>query len=216
MIARLQYISQEVPNAEHSEAIAAACKAGCQWVQLRMKNVSDDTLLAQAKKSMDICHRHTAQLIINDNVKIAKMVGAGVHLGKTDMPPIEARGILGKAAIIGGTANTFGDVRYLAEQQVDYIGLGPFRYTSTKKDLSPILGIEGYTRILKQCASAGITVPIIAIGGIKMKDLISLFTTGIHGIAVSSMLTNNTYQKETVATFNRMVQQLVLKENTDL
>lgn len=216
MIERLQYISQQGPNLAHTDAIEAACAAGCQWVQLRMKNVTDEAYLDQAKKAQALCQRYGAQLIVNDNVAVAEAVGAGVHLGKTDLAPIEARKTLGSEALIGGTANTFDDVRHLVAQGVDYIGLGPYRHTTTKENLSPLLGLAGYTRIMEQCRAHGITVPIIAIGGIKMKDLIPLFSTGIHGIAVSGLLTHNAYKKETVATFNRMVQQLVLKENIDL
>ena len=108
-----------------------------------------------------------------------------MHLGKNDMPIDEARKILGSDKIIGGTANTFEDVERLYRQGADYIGCGPFRFTTTKKNLSPILGLEGYQRIVKQMHDANINLPIVAIGGIKAEDIPAIMQTGVTGIAVS-------------------------------
>ena len=101
------------------------------------------------------------------------------------MPISEARQILGKNFIIGGTANTFEDVRMHAEAGADYIGCGPFRFTTTKKNLSPVLGLEGYTDIVSKMKAEGINLPIVAIGGITKEDIPSLMKTGITGIAIS-------------------------------
>lgn len=85
------------------------------------------------------------------------------------MPVAEARKMLGKDFIIGGTANTFEDVKMHYEARADYIGCGPFRFTTTKKNLSPVLGLEGYRSIVSQMKEAGIHLPIVAIGGITSK-----------------------------------------------
>jgi thiamine-phosphate pyrophosphorylase len=138
--------------------------------------------------------RFDAKLIINDNVTLAhEILADGVHLGKTDMKPDEARSILGENFIIGGTANTFDDIYFLQSEEVDYIGLGPFRFTTTKEKLSPILGIEGYERIIKKCREENVSIPIIAIGGIKSEDVRELIKVGVYGVAVSSAinLSNN-------------------------
>ena len=87
------------------------------------------------------------------------------------MSPSDARKILGNGYIIGGTANTLDDIERLIKEGVDYIGLGPFRYTETKKNLSPILGIGGYKKILTACKEKGYTIPIVAIGGITKNDI---------------------------------------------
>lgn len=87
------------------------------------------------------------------------------------MPIAEARQILGKDFIIGGTANTFEDVQMHYQAGADYIGCGPFRFTTTKKNLSPILGLEGYKAIVSQMKTAGINLPIVAIGGITYDDI---------------------------------------------
>jgi thiamine-phosphate pyrophosphorylase len=137
-------------------------------------------------------------LIINDNVTIAKEIGAdGVHLGKNDMHPTEAREILGGEAIIGGTANTIEDVVQLSGSGVNYIGLGPYRFTTTKDKLSPILGLEGYMKIMREVQMMSIDIPIIAIGGIVPGDVAALMETGIYGVAVSSAI-NQSIDKHSV------------------
>ena len=96
--------------------------------------------------------------------------------------------MLGAKFIIGGTANTFADVQRLAAAGVDYVGLGPIRFTSTKEKLSPMLGLAGYAEILQQCRAAGLTVPIVGIGGIILADVGALRATGLHGIAVAGSI----------------------------
>jgi thiamine-phosphate pyrophosphorylase len=202
MISKLHYITQELQDQSHSDLAESACLAGVDWVQLRVKNKSYNEYLDEATKTKDICKKYGVKLIINDNVKIAKEVGAdGVHLGKTDMDPLEARQMLGKNFIIGGTANTFQDIERLSAAKVDYIGLGPFRFTSTKKDLSPILGLEGYKKIIQQCREKGISIPIISIGGIKKEDVKSIIQIGIFGVAVSSAINLSENKAETVKIF---------------
>jgi len=163
-----------------------ACQGGVDWVQLRVKNLPYADWEQLAREMQQVCRKHGAKLIINDNPQIAQAIGAdGVHLGKQDMPPQEARAILGPSYIMGGTANTFADIEGLVAAGVDYIGLGPFRFTTTKQNLSPILGLEGYQMLLAQCRAAGFAVPIIGIGGIILTDVEALRATGLHGIAVS-------------------------------
>ncbi len=189
MIHKLHYISQGETPEVHLKHIQKACNAGAKLVQLRLKNLSEKALLKTAQKARVItCHFKT-RLIINDHYKIVKTVKAdGVHLGKTDVCPLEARAYLGDHYIIGGTANTLEDCKTLIQKQVDYIGLGPFQFTTTKTNLSPILGTHGYTSIINDLQT---NIPIIAIGGIALKDVPELIETGIHGIAVSGALTKD-------------------------
>ncbi len=174
------------------EQIQSVVMGGGNWVQLRMKEEPAESIEQVAVEGLSFCMDNGATFIMNDHVDIAAKIGAdGVHLGKNDMSPDKARDILGPQAIIGGTANTFEDIERLARLGVDYIGLGPFRFTETKKNLSPVLGTEGYQAILNQCKDAGINLPIIAIGGLLPADLPELFTTGIHGVAISSFITKS-------------------------
>jgi thiamine-phosphate pyrophosphorylase len=205
MISNLHYISQSTPS--HEEAIKAACEAGVPMVQLRVKGENFETWLAIAKSCKAICDQFNIPLLINDQIEIARLVKAnGVHLGKQDTAPLEARQILGKNAIIGGTANTFEDIQHLTKQGVDYIGLGPFRFTTSKDNLSPILGLEGYRKIIEQCQSANITIPIIAIGGILVDDIEAILATGVHGIAVASLVNEAQDKKKIVELIKEKLQ----------
>jgi thiamine-phosphate pyrophosphorylase len=182
-INRLHYITT---NARDTEL---ACRGGVRWVQLRVKNLPAAAWRQRALDVQAVCRHHGATLIINDNPALALAIGAaGVHLGQQDMAPAEARALLGPRFIIGGTANTFADVEGLVAAGVDYIGLGPFRFTTTKEKLSPILGLAGYGEIMEQCRAAGFTTPVISIGGVALADVGALQATGLHGVAVSGAI----------------------------
>jgi thiamine-phosphate pyrophosphorylase len=188
MIGRLHFISQESNGITHLQNIETACQAGVKWIQLRVKDKPLAEVKALAEDAKSICLQWGARLIINDYPQIAEAIGAdGLHLGKEDMPLAQARRMVGNM-IIGQTANTFEDVWYHSGNGADYIGLGPFAYTTTKQKLSPILGLEGYRKIMQRCQDEGITTPILAIGGIELKDISSIMQTGVHGIAVSSLI----------------------------
>lgn len=162
----------------------------------------------------------------------------GVHLGKNDMPVSEAhrlaREFVGKQVtsrqaderqdqsscllvsdrlsaenfIIGGTANTFEDIERLAAQGADYIGCGPFRFTTTKKNLAPMLGIDGYKNILSQMRKHGITLPLVAIGGITCGDIPQLMAAGVTGIALSGSILR---AEKPVEEMNKVVNELRIK-----
>lgn len=188
-IEKLQFITHDAPSLRHCELIQKACKGGVKWVQLRIKNRPFDEWIQVAEKARQCSLQYGATLIINDNVEIAQRVKAdGVHLGKNDMSPKEARKILGDNVIIGGTANTFEDIQKAADDGIDYIGLGPFRFTITKEHLSPILDIEGYQKIIAACQKHKITTPLIAIGGIRVEDVNEIVSTGVHGVAIGTAI----------------------------
>ena len=168
-----------------------ALEGGCKWIQLRMKDASDDEVRQAAAEIQPMCKEHEAVFLLDDRVELAKELHAdGVHLGKNDMPIDEARRILGEEYIIGGTANTFEDIQRIAAQGADYIGCGPFRFTTTKKNLAPVLGIEGYRDIIAKMRNAGINIPMVAIGGITPDDIDEILATGVQGIAVSGTVLN--------------------------
>lgn len=176
-------------------------KGGCRWVQLRMKDVADSEFAETATKVIPICRKYDAAIIFDDRVNLVAQLDAdGVHLGKNDMPVKEARKILGHKKIIGATANTIEDIRIAYQDGADYIGLGPFRFTTTKKGLSPILGLDGYRRILTECRQMGIVTPIVAIGGITTEDLRDLKSTGVNGVAVSGLILNAKDKEQTTKT----------------
>ena len=187
----IQFITHSNNRYGYVDGARLALEGGCRWVQLRMKEATEVEFMAAAAEIGRLCKEHGATFVLDDHVEWVEKTGAdGVHLGKNDMPIDEARKILGNDKIIGGTANTFEDVERLYRQGANYIGCGPFRFTTTKKNLSPVLGLEGYQHIVDQMKSHGINLPIVAIGGILESDIKSILATGVSGIAVSGGILN--------------------------
>ena len=188
---QLQFISHQNEKMTYLDGIREALAGGCKWIQLRMKGATDEEVRPIALKVKEWCKEQNATFLIDDRVQLVKEVGAdGVPLGKNDMPIAEARKILGDDFIIGGTANTFEDVKAHYEADADYIGCGPFRFTTTKEKLSPILGLEGYHEIIQKMKAENIDIPIVAIGGITKEDIPDIMKTGINGIALSGSILN--------------------------
>lgn len=184
---RLQFITHPVDSRTIEKEVEEVLDGGCRWVQLRHKKADTDTLLREGRAINRLCQSKDAIFIIDDRVDLVDTVGAdGVHLGRNDMPVKEARHLLGPRKIIGATANCFEDIRQAYLDGADYIGLGPFRFTTTKTNLSPVLGLEGYREIVGKCKAEGIPLPIVAIGGITEKDVSAVMRTGVKGIAISS------------------------------
>lgn len=182
----IQFISHYTDQYSYLDSIRLALDGGCRWVQLRMKDASIQDFLRIGKEVRRLCDSYQATFILDDHVELVREIGAdGVHLGKKDMPVAEARKTLGNDCIIGGTANTFDDVKMHYEASANYIGCGPFRFTTTKQGLAPVLGLEGYRSIIAQMSAEGIDLPMVAIGGITAEDIPAIMQTGVSGIALS-------------------------------
>ncbi len=179
-------ITQHGGPMSHPEQAARLCTAGVRFLQLRMKDAPRDVWLRTAREVVSIGHAHRATVIINDSVDIALESGAdGVHLGRTDLPWQEARKRLGDDKILGGTVN-YG---WEAEKAVkvgclDYVGVGPLRFTRTKKELAPLQGFEGIRTLVEILGD----IPAWAIGGIEVADVVPLRELGVTGTAVCSAL----------------------------
>ena len=185
----IQFISHFTEQHTYLDSIRLALEGGIKWVQLRMKDATEDEIISVGTEVRRLCDQHSATFIIDDHVELVhKLKADGVHLGKNDMPIAEARDILGKDIIIGGTANTFEDIAAHYQATANYIGCGPFRFTTTKKGLSPTLGLEGYRSIMTKVKEAGINIPVVAIGGITAEDIPGIMQTGISGIALSGAI----------------------------
>ena len=179
---RIYFITHKTDKYSYIDSAKLALDNGIRLIQLRMKH----SLLSEIEKTAYIlkeeCEKYKAKLIINDNSEIAIEVGAnGVHVGQNDEPISIVRNKIKENQIIGKTCNSLEHIKQAVESGADYIGLGPYRFTSTKENLSPILGIEGYKDI-------NLDIPIYAIGGIRLEDAKPLSETGIYGIAISSLI----------------------------
>lgn len=181
----LQFITNGKDGHECVSQAQKVLNGGCRWIQLRMKDAEDSEIENAAKEIKHHTDECGATFIIDDNVEICQRIGAsGVHLGKNDMAPKDARKVLGEDFIIGGTCNTLEDI-LTVKDDVDYIGCGPFRFTTTKKNLAPTLGLDGYKKLVWECRSQGINIPIVAIGGITLNDISDVLSAGPDGIAMS-------------------------------
>lgn len=192
-LSRIQYISDGRTFSDQERNIRKALDSGIKWLQLRWKFGREKELHQLAELSRTLCELYQATFIINDHLHLAKELDAdGIHLGLQDESILSARAVLGNEKIIGGTANSFQDVLQRIQEECDYIGLGPLRFTSTKQKLSPVLGFSGYQEIIQRLKNEKVQYPpIYAIGGIKEQDLTKLLQAGIYGVAVSSLIQND-------------------------
>lgn len=203
MYHKLQYISQGETAAGQLDNIQEALDAGCKWIQLRFKNAGEPEIISIAEEVKRKCAAYGSVFIINDHPQIAKDLDAdGVHLGLTDMNVTEARKILGTNKIIGGTANTLDDILNRVDEGCNYIGLGPFRFTTTKAKLSPVLGLNGYKIIMDVLKKHNIQIPVYAIGGIGLEDVGAIIQTGVYGVAMSGAITHHTNKEELIKEIN--------------
>lgn len=185
----LQYITNTSCGKPITDQVKAVLAGGCRWIQLRMKEASKDEVMNMAHTVKELTDSAEAFLIINDYVDICRDVNAtGVHLGKSDMLPSKARLELGPGAIIGVTVNTFEDIEAVKALDIDYLGMGPFSDTRTKKNLAPILGIGGIHALCERMHRSDINIPSVAVGGITSNDIKPLFEAGVNGFAVSGAI----------------------------
>jgi thiamine-phosphate diphosphorylase len=169
----------------HSEQVNVFCKNGVKLIQLRTKELSKDEFLEQAQISVSTCNAFGAKLIINDNVDIAfKSDAHGVHLGRHDMNPKEARALLGDSKILGTTVHSAAEISPVVVSESDYIGMGPFRHSKTKSNLSPILSNSDFSDMIISVHP----IPVFLIGGIVLADMKLNEFLGNAGVAVCSEL----------------------------
>lgn len=179
---RIYFITHQNEKYSYIESAKLALDCGIRLIQLRMKQSSENEILNTAYILKEECDKYGAKLIMNDNADLALKIGAyGVHIGQNDEAISIVRNKIKENQIIGMTCNTKEQILKAIEQKADYIGLGPYRFTNTKQNLSPILGIEGYRNL--NC-----DIPIYAIGGIRLEDVEKLAQTKVYGIALSSLI----------------------------
>lgn len=185
---RLQYITNGISPEEVIQEVSDVLKGGCRWVQIRMKDAPEEIVKETLNAAVELCKKYNAVCLVDDHVELAALTDAtGVHLGKNDMSPAHARQILKPHQIIGSTANSLTDIETIVSSGVsDYIGLGPYRFTTTKRKLAPVLGQEGYREIFSNPVAR--VLPTVAIGGIEAKYIENIICTGVSGVAVSGAI----------------------------
>ena len=163
------------------EQVEDALRGGATMVQLREKELDEDTFLREAMALARLCHCYGVPLLINDNVEIARRSGAdGVHVGQEDMAAEEVRGILGSDMIVGVTAKTVEQALRAQDAGADYLGSGAVFGSATKINARPM------TRETLRAITRAVSIPVVAIGGIHSGNILELTGTGIAGVAVVS------------------------------
>lgn len=174
-----------------TEVVARAVAGGVRVVQLREKHASTREFVALARQLQALLAPLSVPLLINDRLDVALAVGAaGVHLGQSDMPPEDARRILGQNAIIGLSVETMEqlvEAEALPQNSVDYYGLSPIFQTPTKTDAGPGWGLAGLGRARAE-VDGGSRRPIVAIGSIGPGNAASVLRCGAQGLAVVSAI----------------------------
>lgn len=191
---------------EHTlyEQVEAAIRGGATFVQLREKKLDQESFLAEAREIQVLCRRHGVPFVINDNVEIAREIGAdGVHVGQNDREAREVRAILGKDKIIGVSAQTVEQALLAQEQGADYLGVGAVFLTGSKDD-----AVEVDHQVLAQICQA-VDIPVIAIGGITADNVICLKNSGICGIAVISAIFGKPDVEEAARTLRKRTEEML-------
>lgn len=160
-----------------------ALKGGATFVQLREKELDEETFLEEAKKIKKLCGKYHVPFVINDNVDIALAVDAdGVHVGQSDMEAGKVREKLGPDKIIGVSCKTVEQALLAKKHGADYLGVGAMYPTGTKKDATAVTPAA-----LSEICHA-VDIPVVAIGGINKDRLEPLKGTGVDGVAVVSAI----------------------------
>lgn len=207
---RLLYISQGKDPSEHIVNIRRMLDGGCKWVQLRIKNITAEELLPYADKAKIYCEEYQADFSINDYPEVARDVEAwGLHLGLQDIAVDEARTITGGNIKIGGTVNTIEDVRQRIKEGVDYLGLGPLRFTKTKQNLSPVLGFEGVNELMEFININDYKLPVIVVGGVIKPDVRDLLNSGVYGVGIATELTSADFPEDIISKIKEDINEAV-------
>ena len=164
-----------------AQQVEEALRGGVTMVQLREKELQGEALEQEAREILAICRQYGVPLLINDDVMLAKKIGAdGVHVGQDDMSAAKARELLGEDAIIGVTARTVEQAVAAQEAGADYLGSGAVFGTSTKKDAKPM--DPAYFQQI--CES--VSIPVVAIGGVTLDNIRELEGRKMSGFAIVS------------------------------
>ena len=165
------------------EQVEEALKGGATFVQLREKELDDDTFLAEAIEIQELCKRYKVPFVINDNVEIARKMNAdGVHVGQSDMEAGDVRALLGEDKILGVSAQTVEQALLAEARGADYLGVGAVFHTGSKADADDV----SHETLREICKA--VRIPVVAIGGIGKHNVLELSGSGICGIAVISAI----------------------------
>lgn len=203
-ISRLHYLTQDLPNRSHLEQARIACEAGANWIQYRCLTKPDAELIGEINHIAALCDDWGTTLILTNHYHLLDKVDAqGVHIEDLDANLATIRAKIGDEKTLGASATNIGRLKAVQNTGVvDYCGYGPFAHTNTKPNNKPLLGFQGYRELQKH---PDIELPVIAVGGIQLTDVVSLIETGVYGIAVSAAVNLAVNPAETLKAFYRTI-----------
>jgi thiamine-phosphate pyrophosphorylase len=177
---------RQLSGLSHAEQVARLIEGGAAFVQLREKRLSPREFYREAEEALKVARAGGAKVIINDRADIALALGAdGVHLGQDDMPPEAARALLGEGAVVGFSTHSVEQAVAAARLPVDYVAVGPIFETKSKDKPDPQVGLEGLRRVRE---AVGVSVKIVAIGGVTRENAPYVLAAGADSVAVISAL----------------------------
>jgi len=157
--------------------------AGVRLLQFRHKGHFARSVYEQARRIGTLCTEAGSMFVIDDRADIAMLLGAGVHVGQDDLPPTEARLLMGPQALIGYSTHNAAQLQAAGGEPVDYLAIGPVFSTGSKENPDPVLGLEAVRELRKLTSK-----PLVAIGGITIDTACQLWEAGIDSVAVISAL----------------------------
>ena len=160
-------------------AVAAMLAGGIRILQFRHKGHFSRDVFEQAGRVATLCREANAQLILDDRADIARLLDAGLHLGQDDLPPREARRILGAERTLGFSTHNALQLEMAQEQPVDYVATGPIFQTASKQNPDPVVGLAGLRQMRALTAR-----PLVAIGGITRENAHEVLEAGADSLAV--------------------------------
>ncbi len=174
-----------IAKLSHAEQVEKLIEGGAEIIQLREKYASPKDFYEFAKEALKLARQHNVKIIINDRVDVALALKAdGVHLGQDDLPPEQARKVLGEKAIIGFSTHNLEQAVRAARLPINYLAIGPVFATRTKENSEKVVGIKG----IKNVREAVGDFPLVAIGGINLENFREVLQAGADSVAIVSNL----------------------------
>jgi len=170
-----------IANLSNAVQVKRLIDGGAMFIQLREKHASPKGFYEQANEALEIARENNVKIIINDRVDIALALKAdGVHLGQDDLPPQQARKILGEKAIIGFSTHNLKQAVEATKLPIDYLAIGPVFSTKTKENSDKIVGIKGVKKVREAVGD----FPFVAIGGITLENFVEVLNAGANSVAI--------------------------------
>ncbi|MCA0986025.1 thiamine phosphate synthase [Guptibacillus algicola] len=189
------------PGRKLLDVMEESILGGAEIIQLRDKKSSKRVILEKAKMLRELTKKHDVTFIVNDHIDIALAVDAdGIHLGQDDLPISEARKIVGFDKIIGISTHKLEEARQAQQDGADYIGAGPVYATNSKSDV-----VDPVTTSYIQEVASEISIPFVAIGGIKLHNVDEVLAAGASRICVISEVVGSSNVRGTSDSFIKRI-----------